>query len=98
MRVENIQGKNGRAVPNQFVIHDDTATYFQSYKTIIVKQTVEDNQIVTYLDKTYHDYSRTTVKYRNQFLGETSKQVKFKIDHGAYKLVDLNENNKEGLV
>ena len=37
MRVENMKGKSGKSVPNQFVIYDDEkrTTYFQSYNTII---------------------------------------------------------------
>ena len=43
-----------------------------------------------YLDKTYWDYSTTTGKYRNQFLGETKKETEKKIKSGEYALVDLN--------
>ena len=42
------------------------------------------------LDKTYWNYSITTSKYRNQFLGESTKETQAKINSGEYKLVDLN--------
>ena len=42
------------------------------------------------LDKNYWDYSRTTGKYRNQFLGEDIKTTRKKIKSGEYKLWDLN--------
>ena len=77
---------SGREVANQFIIDDDHATYFQSYQTIIVKI----SKGVTTLDKDSWDYSSTTGKYRNQFLGETKKETEKKIASGEYKLVDLN--------
>ena len=45
---------------------------------------------VVYLDSTYWDYSVTTGKYRNQFLGETKKETERKIASGEYILTDLN--------
>ena len=91
---------------NQFIITDDNGNkYFQSYDSIIVKQTQtkvvnryskkesEDFKWIdtTYLDKTYWNYSKTTSKYRNQFLGETTKETQAKIDSGKYILTDLNQ-------
>lgn len=87
MNVTNMSSSRGNSVPNQFIIKTDEATFFQSYETIIVKI---DRQGNTYLDKTYWDYSRTTRKYRNQFLGETKKETQNKIDSGKYKLINLN--------
>ena len=43
-----------------------------------------------HLDHDKWDYSKTTGKYRNQFLGETKKQTQAKIDSGEYVLTDLN--------
>jgi len=42
------------------------------------------------LDVNYWDYSKTTSKYRNEFLGESTKETKAKIKSGEYKLADLN--------
>jgi len=44
----------------------------------------------TQLDRNKWDYSVTTGRYRNQFLGETKAETQKKIDSGEYELVDLN--------
>ena len=43
-----------------------------------------------FLDEYYWDYSRTTGKYRNQFLGEYIDETRSKIKSGEYKLKNLN--------
>jgi hypothetical protein len=86
MNVSNITNNNGNRVPNQFVISDNGANYFQSYNSIIVKRS--NGKIE--LDSYYWDYSKTTSKYRNIFLGETTKETQKKIDSGEYLLTDLN--------
>ena len=88
MIVSNMINNNGNKVPNQFIIEDDNGNqYFQSYDSMIVKRD-EDGEIS--LDWNYWDYSRTTSKYRNIFLNETTQDTKRKIDSGEYRLVDLN--------
>ena len=42
------------------------------------------------IDKHYWDYSTTTGRYRNIFLGETKKETQKKIDSGEYVLTNLN--------
>ena len=91
MKIEQMTGENGNQVKNQFIIYTSEATYFQSYKSIIVKTTFEEGKRKVYLDKTYWDYSKTTSKYRNQFLGESTKEIKKKIKDGIYQLANLNE-------
>lgn len=93
MKVQNMTGKNGRAIPNQIIIFDSEATYFQSYNTIIVKTCFEDDERKTYLDENSWDYSKTTSKYRNQFLGVSTDETKRRIKSGQYILADLNGNN-----
>ena len=78
---------SGRDIPNQFIITDKDRTIFQSYDSIIA---IKWNDGDIFLDKTYWDYSRTTGKYRNQFLGEDIKTTRNKIKSGEYRLVDLN--------
>ena len=55
---------------------------------------LKDNGLKTwpklYLDREKWDYSKTTGKYRNQFLGETKAETQKKIDSGEYMLADLN--------
>jgi hypothetical protein len=86
LKVENMTSPNGNDISNQFIIRTDKGTYFQSYQSIIV---VKSKGVVT-LDRNKWDYSKTTGKYRNQFLGETKKETEAKIKDGTYKLDDLN--------
>ena len=78
--------RSGREVANQFIIDADDGTYFQSYNTMIA---VITNAGVK-LDAKAWDYSRTTSKYRNEFLQETTKETLAKIKDGTYELADLN--------
>ena len=87
MKVSNITNDKGRAVPNQFIIEGDNGeTVFQSYDSVIAK---EQNGKV-FLDPRCWDYSKTTGRYRNQFLGETKKETEKKIKSGEYILTNLN--------
>ncbi len=43
-----------------------------------------------YLDTDKWDYSITTGRYRNIFLGETKAETQKMIDSGEYILIDLN--------
>jgi hypothetical protein len=78
----------GNLIPNQFEIRTDKGVYFQSYNSIIV---FIDKKRQTYLDPYYWDYSRTTGKYRNIFLGENIAETRQKIKSKEYKLKDLNK-------
>ena len=42
------------------------------------------------LDETYWNYSSTTGKYRNMFLGEDRATTEAKIASGEYQLTNLN--------
>ena len=98
MRVENMTSINGNKIANQFVIHDCiiknpfdkrkklTGVMFQSYDSNIVFRAPG----IVLLDAGYWDYSVTTGKYRNQFLGENKAATRKRIASGEYKLVDLN--------
>jgi hypothetical protein len=95
MKVSNIVNNRGNIVANQFIIEDDKATFFQSYKSIIVKIeriNVGDNTTLTrtILDPVYWNYSRTTSKHRSTFLNESTKETQRKIKEGLYILQDLN--------
>jgi hypothetical protein len=78
---------SGNPVANQFIIYASDGNYFQSYNSVIA---FRDNNGKITLDSYYWDYSRTTSKYRNQFLGEGIVDTRAKIDSGEYKLADLN--------
>ena len=86
MKVSNITNARNNIVANQFIIEDDKATYFQSYRSIIVK--IENGQ--TILDPVYWNYSRTTSKHRSTFLNESTKETEKKIKEGVYILANLN--------
>lgn len=88
MRVENMQNASGNNIANQFLVWDNEGNcFFQSYKSIIAKNDV--NGKIT-LDLNTWNYSRTTAKYRSQFLGESTKETQNKIKSGIYKLENLN--------
>ena len=89
-KVNNMRSPKGNLVANQFIVHTPEATFFQSYNSLIVKTTFEDGQRVVYLDEYFWNYSRTTSKYRSEFLGENTKETKEKIQKGIYKLTNLN--------
>ena len=71
---------------NQVIIYTDNSVLFQSYNSVIAK--IENG--ITFLDENKWDYSKTTGKYRNIFLGETKKETEKKINSGVYKLINLN--------
>jgi len=85
--VGNMKSTKGNPIPNQFILKTSKGTYFQSYQTIIVFINTKGQ---VFLDKKYWDYSNTTRRYRNMFLGEMSDNIKAKIKNGTYKLKDLN--------
>jgi hypothetical protein len=97
MKVSNITSTSGNSIANQFIVTDNdvngnVVSYFISYESTIVK-IIHDQwggNAEVYLDKTYWDYSKTTGKYRNIFLGETKNETQKKINSGVYKLINLN--------
>lgn len=87
VKVKNLTSpRSGKEVPNQFQITTPDGIYFQSYRTLIVA--IIKGQV--YLDKKHWNCSMTTGKYRNQFLGESRRQITRKINEGIYILADLN--------
>jgi len=99
MKVSNMTNNNGRAIPNQFITKDEgrgangnflKKEVFQCYDSIIAIRTVWADGTRIELDINYWDYSSTTGKYRNRFLGETKKETQKKIDSGEYILTNLN--------
>lgn len=88
MKVENmLSSRTGRPVANQFIIRDGKRIIFQSYDSIIA--VIECGRIT--LDKNLWNYSRTTSKYRNEFLEMTTKEVKRCIKSGEILLDNLNK-------
>jgi len=100
MKVQNMTSSKGNKIANQFIIsgyeqfgsadnlpmQTKHVRIFQSYDSVIVK--IQGDDVL--IDERYWDYSVTTGKYRNQFLGESKKETQAKIDSGEYILTDLN--------
>lgn len=82
-----MESTRGNKIPNQFIIYTEEGEYFQSYNSVIA---FIDTKGKVYLDCDKWDYSKTTGKYRNLFLGETKAETEEKIKSGEYKLVNLN--------
>jgi hypothetical protein len=96
--------RTGKPVANQFLItidskpdtldklfnSDDIKIYFQSYNSNIAVNNLITDEII--LDVYYWDYSVTTSKYLNMFLGNRygKKETQQYIDSGKYKLANLN--------
>ena len=87
IKVKNFTNKNGNAIPNQFIIDEKWSLRFQSYDSIIA---IKYKGGATVIDCDYWDYSVTTRKYRNQFLGETTAETLKKIKSGEYHFEKLN--------
>lgn len=81
-KVKNMTSPNGTTVANQFELRFSNGSIFQSYDSIIV---IKLNRKV-YLGQDW-EYSMTTSKYRNQFLGESKKETQEKINSGEYTLL-----------
>lgn len=100
MKIENMTSSKGNQIANQFIIkgvileglHPGDGgqlqgTMFQSYDSNIAFVSYGGK---VFLDKKYWNYSVTTSKYRNLFLGEDKKATQKKIASGEYTLIDLN--------
>lgn len=72
---------------NHFKVFADDGVYFVSYGFKIVYKPWDGTPEI---DREKWDYSKTTSKYRAQFLGETTKETAAKIKSGAYILANLN--------
>ena len=90
VKVRLMKSARGNPVPNQFIITTHKGVYFQSYETVIVYIPFSRSEKIQ-LDPMW-DYSATTAKYRNMFLGSTKKEIEKKIDCGEYILHNLNDN------
>ena len=84
----NIKVRNFEDVKNQFTISTNDGIYFQSYNSIIALK----SKGKIYLDENTWDYSVTTGRYRNIFLGDSGiNETRKKIASGEYILTDLNK-------
>ena len=81
IKIEQFKAKN------QFTLTTENGVYFESYGSVIV---FKPNNGKIQLDSNLWNYSKTTSKYRNMFLGETTKETQQKIDSREYELTNLN--------
>ena len=81
-KVSAMRSLSGRDVPNQFIITTYDKTIFQSYNSVIAVK-YNDGSVILGED---WDYSATTGKYRNQFLGEGIAETRKKIADGSYTI------------
>lgn len=89
IRVKNMTSPRSlREVTNQFIIFTNKGRYFQSYRSIIAFVPYGEGK--TILDEKFWNWSRTTSKYRNKFLGEYTEETRQKITDGVYELANLN--------
>jgi hypothetical protein len=87
IKVLNMISSKGNKIANQFVIVTPEGDYFQSYNSVIA---FINNEGRVFLDKNKWDYSTTTGKYRNIFLGEKKDLTEKRINNNNYVLIDLN--------
>lgn len=101
MKVQNMRStRSNNDIPNQFIITEEgrgalgnfrRRETFQSYTSIIATITYWNGEFrKVEVDEKYWNYSKTTSKYRSEFLGETTKETEAKIKNGEYKLINLN--------
>jgi len=88
IKVKNMTSPQGNTVPNQFVITTGNIETFQSYNAVIGTWDALAGTIT--LDEYYHNYSKTTSKYRNKWLGLNSAEVEKQIKTGEIQLGNLN--------
>jgi len=82
----NMQTPSGNVAANQFLIVTDKGRLFQSYQTKIAF--IANDGTVT-MNEVY-EYSNTTGKYRNMFLGEDKKATDRAVKNGEYRVTNLN--------
>lgn len=84
VKVQNMTSNKGNIIKNQFIISGNDWELFQSYNSPIALK--KDGKV--YLFENWN-YSKTTTKYRNDFLRESTKETLKKIQNKEYILVDL---------
>lgn len=84
IRVENITGRTGDAVKNQFILKYENGQVFQSYNSVIAVNIWDDDKY--YIGRDW-DYSTTTGKYRNIFFGFDKKELQKMFKNGRAVLV-----------
>lgn len=84
MKIRNLESKNGRVVPNQFVMEEDNRKVFQSYDSTIVEA------------KWYTDFCEVNIGYDWNYSRTTSKYFKiFLMDEIGFNDKEVDQIKKE---
>ena len=94
--VETMTSRSGNPIPNQVILTESIGRTFVSYgsKIVFMSKTKDSDGLPIHiiLDETYWDYSKTTGKYRNEFMGMGVQKVRDYIKSGRIRLDNLNRN------
>ena len=84
VNVRNMTSNSGNSIPNQFIVRTEYGRMFKSYDSNIAFIPYDEN--IIYLGKDWN-YSVTTGKYRNEFLGINKKELEARIEAGTAKVL-----------
>ena len=87
--VESMTSSSGNAIANQYIIRGSDYKLFQSYRSPIAM--IKEGKTYLFAD---WNYSRTTGKYRNMFLGENIAVTREKLASGEYIAVGFEIEKK----
>ena len=86
-RVQPLKTPAGNPSNSQFAIFVDNGVLFQSYNTLVAMKTLDGK---VYIDPQGYRYSRTTMRYLCQFLGEDSiRDIDEKLKNGEYEFATI---------
>ena len=95
VNVEPMTTRGGNPSANQLIMSDPHGETFVSYGSKICYRSYDrygaERRPKYVFDEYYWDYSRTTSKYRNEFLGFGVAECRKGIKEGWIKLTDLNK-------
>ncbi len=99
-KITQMTTPSGRPAANQFIITEEGCgangnfvkrETFLSYGMTIAIKTEWNNRTDIVLDINKWDYSNTTSKYRNIFLGMNTEEIKRKANSGEIKVENINK-------
>lgn len=97
--VKPMYSRGGNPCANQQIMSDPHGETFVSYGTKIAYRSHEkygvgsEKRHKIILDENYWNFSRTTGKYRNEFLGFGTEDCRKGIKDGTIKLANLNRGS-----
>lgn len=87
-KVIAMQSREGKPWRNQYILKAEEGDYLQSYDSIVALKTTDGRVI---LHPEYYNYSATTAKVRDAFLGITREQFTQNMKDGKYILQSLGK-------